>query len=642
MSPSTLARILCVLALSSAMCAFGAPPIEAFARLPRIRGVSISPDGQRLAYISSHEDREIAVTMERSSDAAPRIIMASDPGRFDLDWCGWANDSRLLCGFTGAVKERGITYGVTRLVSVNPDGSDQKVLLQNSIGAKAQFQDEILDWTPDEPDTVLIELDSDGTTYPTVFELNVRTGGRTVRSHERQPIRRFTTDARGNVRLGYGYATGKTELEYFARLENDDEWRRLTKVKAFEDSDALKPVAIAPGSNRAFAVGDYQGRSALWEMDLTDRTEPQLVFFHPLVDASEPLLTPDGRLLGVFYETDRPFIHYIEERERQIIRSMNEQLPAGFNVITDVSRDESVFVIRSSSDVDQATYYVLDWTTKKLGRLGRAYPELDPAALGRMRSIAYKARDGAEVPGYLTAPAGVRAEKLPLIVMPHGGPISRDSWEFFFLREFLVSRGYAVLQMNFRGSSGYGSKWLRDAHQDWGGLTYSDITDGAQWAIREGIADPKRICIVGWSFGGYAALLGAVRNGDIYRCSASIAGVSDLHQLLRESRAFINQGIAREQIGTNWDKLREDSPLRQIDKISIPVLLIHGDHDVQVEDEHSRSMAAALKKAKKPHRAVFLKNASHQLGRKSDRVTLLTELEKFLLENLGPGVTAGS
>ena len=129
-----------------------------------------------------------------------------------------------------------------------------------------------------------------------------------------------------------------------------------------------------------------------------------------------------------------------------------------------------------------------------------------------MRSITYKAQDGTEIPGYLTTPFGVRAENLPMVVMPHGGPISRDSWGFFFLREFLVSRGYAVLQMNYRGSSGYGEKWLPDAHQDWGGLTYGDIIDGARWSIQRGIADPKRMCIVGWSFGGYSALLGAVRN----------------------------------------------------------------------------------------------------------------------------------
>lgn len=618
-------------------------PLEAFARLPHIRNATISPDGRRVAFITSLDDRSVAMTLDRSAPDTPmKPIVASESGKYEIQWCNWANDTRLLCGLTAMVEERGYVYPSTRLVAVNADGSGLKLLIQNSEAGGAQFQDRVLDWTPDEPDTVLIELDDDVNTFPSVFELNIKTGSRATRARERPPIRSFRTDAKGNVRLGSGYSSGDTEFHYFARLENEREWRRLAKIKAFEESDALRPIAVAPGKNIAYAVGDFEGRSALWEMDLTDAREPQLVFSHPLVDADDPLLTSDGLLLGIWYELDRPFVYYTDERARSLIQAVNKAEPSKFSVITDSTRDEKTFIVRQYSDIDDGTYFVLDTHTNRLQRLGTAYPELDPQLQGRMRSITYKAADGTEIPGYLTVPAGLRAEKLPLIVMPHGGPIARDSWDFFFLRAFLVSRGYAVLQMNFRGSSGYGAKWFYDAHQDWGGLTYSDITDGARWAVAEGIADPRRMCIVGWSFGGYAALLGAVRNSDLYRCSASIAGISDLNLLLSEARNFVNYKIAREQIGVNRDKLREDSPLKHIDEIQIPILLVHGDKDYQVEVDHSKKMAAALKRAKKPHRAVFLEDATHQLDRKSDRVTLLKELEKFLLEYLGPGAAAGS
>ncbi len=215
--------------------------------------------------------------------------------------------------------------------------------------------------------------------------------------------------------------------------------------------------------------------------------------------------------------------------------------------------------------------------------IGRAYPDLDPKKLPRMQSISFPAADGTTIPGYLTVPAGRRAEHLPLIVMPHGGPLARDGWSFESLRLFLASRGYAVLQVNFRGSSGYGTKWRMDAHQDWGGLTYSDITDGARWAIRQGIADPAHMCILGWSFGGYAALVGAVRNADLYRCAVSIAGVSDLSLLEDQQSNFANGAIAREQIGTLRQKLEDDSPQRHAADVAMPVLLIHGDLDSQVE-----------------------------------------------------------
>ena len=397
------------------------------------------------------------------------------------------------------------------------------------------------------------------------------------------------------------------------------------------------PFAVTAETNKVYASGSHEGRDALWEMDLTDRQNPVLVFAHPQVDADRPILAKDGRMLGVLYETDRPFAFYTDQRANAVIEAVKRPLPAGsFNFIADYSRDEKIFLIHASSDIDAGTYYVFDRTTSKLQRVGTAYPDLDKrqAELGRMQPIRYSARDGVEIPGYLTVPAGKRAENLPLIVMPHGGPAARDSLSFDWMVQFLANRGYAVLQMNFRGSSGYGSDWLYAAHQDWGGLTYSDILDGTQWAIKQGIADPKRVCIVGGSFGGYAALLGAVRNSDVYKCAVSIAGVSDLIQLEDDGRRFTSGALRREQIGTDRDKLKADSPLRHADKATIPVLMVHGDEDSQVRVEHSEDMASALKRSKKQYKFVKIKAANHQLDRQSDRVTLLTELEAFLKSNL--------
>ena len=628
--------------ISTVTFAAGTPSLEAFARLPNIRNATISPDGRRIAYITAMGDTSVAVTLDRQSPDKPlQPILRSESGKYEISWCNWANDIRLLCGVRATLEEGRHVYPVTRLIAVNADGSNRKQLIQSSAAAQSQFHDRILDWTPAEPDSVLIQLDDDFDGYPAVFEVDIDSGVRALRTRERPPIRRFDTDASGNVRLGSGYSASGTDVEYFGRLESDTEWRRLAKIKAFEQTNALLPIAVAPGKNLAYATGSFEGRSALWEMDLTDEREPQLVFSHPLVDVNAALQTSDGRLLGIWYELDRPFIYYTDERARSIIQAINKAEPSRFSFIRDSTRDDKTFVIHSYSDVDDGTYYIFDTAQNKLQRLGSAYPELNEQSQGRMRSITYKASDGTEIPGYLTVPVGMRAENLPLIVMPHGGPIARDRWDFFFLRAFLVSRGYAVLQMNFRGSSGYGTKWFLDAHQDWGGLTYSDITDGARWVAAQGIADPKRMCIVGWSFGGYAALLGAVRNSDLYRCSVSIAGVSDLNLLLKEAQFFSGSAFTREQIGTDRDKLREDSPLKNVDKITMPVLMVHGDKDYQVEVEHSRMMESALRRAQKSHRAVYIDNASHQLDRRTDRITLLTEVEKFLLENLGPGAKAG-
>lgn len=618
------------------------PPIAAFARIPAIRSVAVSPDGRQLLYIGSQDDREVLISMTTTGTEPPKAVLGSEPGEFDLKWCGWANNERILCGVAGTSTMSGTTFAISRLVGVNADGSRMKALIQNSDNGAAQFQDQILDWTPEEPDSVLIQLDSERTGHPSVFELNVYTGRQSIRVRSHPIIRSYSTDGAGRVRLGMGYSSNSTTLQYFARLDDTKKWLSLTKVDAFNNAGELTPLAVIPGTNRAFASGFYEGREALWEMDMTDQASPKLVFSHPLVDAAAPLLAPDRKLIGIWYETDRPFVYYTDDETRALVQSLNKALPDTFNYISDYSQDRRTYVISTYSDVQAPAYYLLQADSKKLNRIRSSYPELDPKTLGRMRSISYKARDGVEIPGYLTAPVGVRAEKLPLIVMPHGGPVSRDSWDFDFLRAFLVSRGYAVLQMNFRGSSGYGDAWYSDAHQDWGGLTYNDITDGTRWAIEKGIADPQRVCIVGWSFGGYAALLSAVRNNDLYRCSASIAGVSDLKDLLREARYYYSKAFIREQIGTDKEKLRQDSPVEHAAKIQMPVFLIHGDRDVQVDVDHSRQMVSALKKAGKQHQAIFLEDATHQLRRQSDRVTLLTELEKFLAQNLGPGVAAPS
>lgn len=632
-----------LLATLSFHCASAAPPpIKDFARLPGIRNVALSPDGQRLLYIGSMGDQDVVVTLPSAADAPPKAVTGSEPGEFDIRWCGWANNERILCGVSATARESGLLYGISRLVAINADGSRLKVLIQNSDMGAAQFQDQILDWTPAEPDTVLIELDPERKGYPEIYQLNVNTGRTAIRSRSHYPIRSYSTDGAGNVRFGYGFSANSAVLQYFARLDNDKKWLPLLKVKAFENTDALVPIAVIPGSNRAFASGSYEGREALWEMDLADQVEPKLVFSHPLVDAAAPILTPDRKLIGIFYETDRPFVYYTDEDTRQLVGMINRALPNSFNHIVDYSEDRRLYVISAASDVEAGTYYLLRTDGNKLQRIATAYPTLDPKTLGRMRSISYKARDGVEIPGYLTVPVGVRAEQLPLIVMPHGGPIARDSWEFDFLRAFLVSRGYGVLQMNFRGSAGYGEAWYGAAHQDWGGITYADITDGTKWAIERGIADPKRICVVGWSFGGYAALLSATRDSSLYRCSASIAGVSDLNGLLREARYFSNRAFVAEQLGSIKDKLREDSPVRHAEKITIPVFLIHGDRDIQADVDHTRRMVSALKSADKPHQAIYLKDATHQLNRESDRVTLLTELEKFLLQHLGAGAASAT
>jgi dipeptidyl aminopeptidase/acylaminoacyl peptidase len=252
-----------------------------------------------------------------------------------------------------------------------------------------------------------------------------------------------------------------------------------------------------------------------------------------------------------------------------------------------------------------------------------------------MRSISYPARDGTRIPGYLSTPRGASTSHLPLIVMPHGGPIARDTWGYFFLRQFLLSRGYAVLQMNFRGSHGYGGDWFFAAHQDWGGLTYDDVVDGARWAVQTGISDPDRVCIVGWSFGGYVALLGAQRNPELFHCAVDIAGVSDLGLLIDEGHQWLNGvGTLKKQVGVDPAKLKRDSPRLHAADFNVPLLMVHGQMDAQVPFEQSQVMDDALKHARVAHRFTVVPGADHSFSDVKDRATLLKETEDFLHEHL--------
>ena len=627
-----------------------APSIEDFAARSRIEAAAISPDGHYIAVISVKDGRGAAVVLDRSSTHAAPAVVLSEPPHFRLTWCRWATDTRLLCGFLGMVKPYGSVYAVTRLVAVDADGKNTKVLIQNSETAQGQFQDRVINWNPGVANSVLIEADEGLTeeqsvgghqifgeigshAAPAVFVLNVVSGGLTIRQHAREPIRHWVTDAHGNVRLGWGFS-GK-DISYYARLDGDVDFRRMAKFEVFSRENHFEPVAISnEDPNQAYAYASYEGRQALWLIDLTDKNDPTMVFSHPAVDAGPPMLARDGRLLGVYYDTEHPMMYFTDEHTRSLAAVAQKLAPNEFSTIVDYTRDEKVFIIRSYSDVSPSSFRVLDIEGRTATPLGAPYPGRDTSTFGSMRSITYPARDGTVIPAYLSKPTTGPSSSLPLIVMPHGGPIARDTWSYFFLRQFLVSRGYAVLQMNFRGSSGYGSDWFYAAHQDWGGLTYDDVVDATRWAIERGIADPKRIGIVGWSFGGYLALLGAQRNADLFRCAVDIAGVSDLNLLIDEGDNFLTYKVTETQIGTDKAKLKLNSPLQHAADFNVPLLMLHGDMDAQVPFEQSQEMDRALTRAGKSHQMIRIPDGDHQFSAEKDRATLLRAVEDFLGEHL--------
>jgi dipeptidyl aminopeptidase/acylaminoacyl peptidase len=286
-------------------------------------------------------------------------------------------------------------------------------------------------------------------------------------------------------------------------------------------------------------------------------------------------------------------------------------------------------------------YYLYERGTGALRYFAFAYPELEKVPMAPMRATSYQARDGLTIPAYLSLPSGSPAKPatpLPAVVLPHGGPGARDFSSFDPLVQLFVSRGYAVLQMNYRGSTGYGNEFQGAGSRQWGKAMQDDVTDGTRWLAAEGYADPRRTCIVGWSYGGYAALMGAVKEPELYACVVSVAGVSDLPDLIRSQRNYINGRIFTQNIGDLWkDKqsLEANSPVNGAERIKAPVLLAHGTKDRVVDIRQTKSMATALKRAGKPFQYVELEDADHSVLRGPERLKLFSAVDEFVTGRLG-------
>jgi dipeptidyl aminopeptidase/acylaminoacyl peptidase len=308
-------------------------------------------------------------------------------------------------------------------------------------------------------------------------------------------------------------------------------------------------------------------------------------------------------------------------------------LPQAVNLVIDRSEDNRRHLVLSGSDVEAPSLYMFDAERKTLALIGHNFPELEDRPLATMRSITYRARDGQLIPAFLTLPSK-GSSNLPAIVVPHGGPEARTVKGFDPLVQFLAAQGYAVLQMNFRGSLGYGARFAAAGVGQWGGVIHNDITDGARWLIEQNIADPERVCIVGSSFGGYAALLGATRESQWYACAASFGGVSDLLAMSQYTERLPDADIWQRRFGGSSRALWQMSPMARVRATETPVLLMHGRYDTVVPISQSKRFARVLRQAGKSHRLVERADCDHDMTLQSCRLAFFTELKEFLADTI--------
>ena len=607
------------------------PPTAAdFGARSTFTAPSLSPDGNRIAARTLIDGKPyiLLVDVAGAKFEPRRIALANE---YELEWFRWAGNDRLILSIGWPDTFLGQEVRVTRLIAL--DVVSGKL---SFIGLKGEGidGDNVIHIDP-EGKFLLLSTQKSIWEYPSVFRVDLATDKveRVVKPQER--VWDWYADRAGVVRAGVGSAGTKWWVYYRADATADFERTIRRDARADDDSDVESFVPIA-GSDQGYAVATSpSGRFALYRYDFKADRLGETVYENPVVDIDDYDIADDGRIVAVRYTDDRPEIVWLDPELKTLHARIDKTLPGAINRVVSMSRDRTRMLVWSGSAEDPGRYFLYDRTARRMDLVGVSYAALHGKRLAAMEPVRYKARDGLEIRAYLTLPPGRDPKGLPLVMMPHGGPFARDAWGYDAWVQFLATRGYAVLQPNFRGSTGFGRDFVKRGTGGWGRGMQDDIDDGVAWLAARGTIDPKRVCIMGASFGGYAAMWAAARNPEIYRCAISFAGVSDVASMLRYDRKLFAAPRYfrdwREQVKGDGDvTLDAISPLRAVDRMTVPILIAHGSKDGRVPLYQSRRLHEALLAAGRPHDYVVYEGEGHGFDKAENATDFLTRVGRFL------------
>jgi dipeptidyl aminopeptidase/acylaminoacyl peptidase len=602
-----------------------------FAETPVIEGPELSPNGKLFAgKLAIRGEQYFAIIP--LDESKPRLVAIGDN---DLNWWHWVNDDWLVVGMGRAVPVDDSDWYVTRAWSVNA-AADKLIML--SPKDAAQDADDVL-WTArDGSPRVLLSYQTSIYTnmagfWPRIDEVDVSTGKRKLKLGGREGVFEWFADGAGTVRMGIGRSLDGRTANVFYRDRDRENFRTIDRKR--KDGDELTVPALflkEPGKALMFDDDD-DGFGALWELDLATLTRGKQLFASKGYDIGGLIADETGfGYLGIRTAEERPDTHWFDPDMKALEAEVAGMVKGGRTRIVSLSSDRGLSIVKVGGPDAPGAYFLFNRAEKSMRALGYVSSTLKLKRMHPVRTIRYKARDGVEIAAVLTQPAG-RKGKLPLIVMPHGGPHARDSEEWDWWAQFLADRGYAVIQPNYRGSSGYGTKFARLGEGQWGLAMQDDLNDAAKALAELGLADPARMCIVGGSYGGYAAVRAAQRDGKLYRCAVSFAGVANLNSMLSYNSRFLGGGARRDWLRKQAPDLKNVSPVNFPDDFSIPVLLVHGAKDRVVPVRQSRSLAKALKGAGKDVTYIEQPLGDHHFSRGADRLEFLKALEAFLAKH---------
>lgn len=626
-----------------------------FAMRNSVIDISLSPSGEKVAFISPNGDRgEALFVVDLAKGGAPRAILGNSEENTDLSYCSWASEESLVCNVYVIMREPGYVLGYDRVVSVNAaTGKAQILSARTNSRALRLSQDggsvialdvagedgKILmtrEWVKEAAKNTRIANQKEGLGVEVV---DVGSGKRSFAVMPDEDAVHYVADQYGKVRIKVrqpvdsdGVFIGKRIYYYLPKSGGD--WVRLSETSIDSQVEGgFVPVAVDSDKDIAYGFGSHAGYGAIFSVSLAGDLAVKMLAERDDADVDSLIrIGRQRRVVGTSYATDRRTIDYFDAELARLSSDLSKALPGQPLVnIIDASADESRLMLVASSDVDPGMVYLYNKQTHALEELLPLRDRLSANQMAPMKPVSYQAQDGTSIPAYLTLPVGSSGKALRAIVMPHGGPSARDEWGFDWLVQFFAARGYAVLQPNFRGSSGYGESWFgKNGFQSWQ-TAIGDVNDAGRWLIREGIAAPDKMAIVGWSYGGYAALQSQVLDPALFKAVVAIAPVTDLERLRNDSLGYTNARLVFNFIGEG-PHVRAGSPAQNIQGFAAPVLLFHGTLDQNVDVEHSRSMKSRLESGGKAVTYVEFEGLDHQLDEAKARYRMLTETDHFLTQ----------
>lgn len=597
-------------------------PLRDFFRLPEQSNFTVSPDGKSVAFLSPWESRR-NIVVRRPGQPDKRVTAIKDR---DLSGYFWKGNDRLVYVKDNAGDENFHLYSVDLKSGKTRD-------LTPFPGVRA----EIVDGLVDNDKQLLISLNKRNPEIFDVYRIDLQTGKLTLEAENPGKVASWITDHKGNIRIAI-----ETDGVNNTVLYRDQPGGKFRKLMTTNFRENFTPLFFTFDNQRFYASSSLgRDKAAIVEYDPKTGKEAKEIYARQDVDVSGLDFSHKRKVITCAgFETDKPGRECFDPQSRELYAKLQSHFP-GYQVdITSGNRNEDRFVVAAWNDKTQGKRYLYDKKSDKLTLLAEITPWLPEDKMASMKPIQYRSRDGLTINGYLTLPKGKEdAKDLPVIVNPHGGPWYRDSWRFNPEVQFFASRGWAVLQMNFRGSTGYGRQFWEASFKEWGGKMQDDVSDGVDWLVKQGVADPKKVCIYGGSYGGYATLSGITKTPELYRCAVDYVGVSNLFTFMKTIPPYWKPFLDSmyEMVGNpekDKELLRERSPVFHVDRIQSPLLVLQGAKDPRVNINESNQIVDALKKRGVDVEYIVKDNEGHGFHNEENRFAAYGAMEQFFKKHL--------